>query len=209
MKTPGMVLVFCESCRFFISLGMQKIFFTWICLLLASQGFGQESSNALQFWESLKKHCGYAYEGKLADDVVQKDFEGKKLVMHVRACDSNTIRIPFFVGEDKSRTWVLTYQHGVITLKHDHRHEDGSEDSVTQYGGTSTNSGFPGLQVFPADVETASRIPYASANVWWITLDESTYTYNLRRIGTDRLFTVIFDLTKPVPAPDAPWGWQE
>jgi len=184
-------------------------FFLALMVFFAQLGTAQEVNNAAQFWESLKKHCGNAYEGQLAPGVAQPEFDGKRLVMHVRACDANTIRIPFFVGEDRSRTWVLTYNDGVITLKHDHRHEDGSEDEVTQYGGTSTNSGFPNLQFFPADPETAARIPYASSNVWWITLNEQQYTYNLRRLGTDRLFTVIFDLSKPVAAPPAPWGWED
>lgn len=166
-----------------------------------------QNNPALDFWNTLKTHCGNAYEGRLADDVAPGDFGGKRLVMHVRACDDNTIKIPFFVGEDRSRTWVLTFDDGRITLKHDHRHEDGSEDEVTQYGGTATNGGFDTLQVFPADAETAKRIPYASGNVWWVTLDDLSYTYNLRRIGTDRLFTVIFDITNPVDAPEAPWGW--
>jgi hypothetical protein len=45
-------------------------------------------------------------------------------------------------------------------------------------------------------------------NVWWITVDENSFTYNLRRIGSDRLFTVKFDLTKPVDLPPSPWGWK-
>ena len=89
------------------------------------------------------------------------------------------------------------------------RTEDGSEDKVTQYGGTTTNSGSSTHQVFPADQETTDLIPYAAANVWWITLDDTSFTYNLRRIGSDRLFTVKFDLTKTVPTPTAPWGWKD
>ncbi|HSP83001.1 MAG TPA: hypothetical protein VLN72_04665, partial [Gillisia sp.] len=120
-----------------------------------------------------------------------------------------TITIPFYVGEDKSRTWVLTFENDRIKLKHDHRHEDGSEDKITQYGGTSTNSGSPNLQFFPADAETAELIGYAATNVWWITLDENTFTYNLKRIGTENpAFNVIFDLTTPVEAPGAQWGWE-
>lgn len=185
--------------------------FVTLILAFALHGSAQERSNALQFWENLKAHCGKAYEGRLAEGVSQPDFEGQRLVMHVRACEEDRIRIPFFVGEDRSRTWVLTYdrEKDRITLKHDHRHEDGSEDEVTQYGGTASNSGFAHLQFFPADPETAERIDYASANVWWITLDEDTYTYNLRRLGTERLFTVIFDLRNPVEAPPAPWGWED
>ncbi len=178
--------------------------------LLGTHLVGAQNDNAAaQFWTELQKHCGKAYEGQLLEAAGSDAFTGKKLLMHVRACEGNTIRIPFYVGDDRSRTWVLTFDGQRITLRHDHRHEDGSEDSVTQYGGTATNSGLPTIQVFPADVQTTATIPAAATNVWWITLDGSIFSYNLRRLGTDRLFTVKFDLTQPTEAPPAPWGWKE
>jgi hypothetical protein len=39
------------------------------------------------------------------------------------------------VGSDRSRTWVFTKTAASVRLKQDHRHKDGSEDRVTQYGG--------------------------------------------------------------------------
>jgi len=39
----------------------------------------------------------------------------------------------------------------IAQLKHEHRHQDGSEDKVSQYGGVTKNSGSPKLQFFPAD----------------------------------------------------------
>jgi hypothetical protein len=161
------------------------------------------------FWENLQKHCGSSYEGEITEGATNDDFRGKKLVMHLRSCEDDRIRIPFFVGNDKSRTWILTRSNDGIQLKHDHRHQDGSEDKVTQYGGKTSNSGLPNIQVFSADQQTSDLISYASNNVWWITLDGSTFTYNLRRIGSDRLFSVCFDLSKPVENPDAPWGWKD
>ena len=181
-----------------------------LCTMLFSIfAYCQEKSGAKQFWENLQKQCGKSFEGKVTEGVDNDTFRDKKLVMHIRNCDENTIRIPFFVADDKSRTWVLTYKNNRIKLKHDHRHEDGSEDKVTQYGGTTTNSGSSTLQFFPADQQTCNLLPTAAANVWWITLDETSFTYNLRRIGSDRLFTVKFDLTKTVPTPAAPWGWKD
>ena len=81
------------------------------------------------------------------------------------------------------------------------------EDSVTWYGGRASNGGNETMQFFPADQETCTLLKYACFNVWWITIDEKIFTYNLRRMGTDRLFTVTFDLTKPVKNPEDPWGW--
>jgi hypothetical protein len=63
------------------------------------------------------------------------------------------------------------------------------------------------IQFFPADQETSDLIPYASNNVWWVTVDEKSFTYNLKRIGSDRVFSVKFDLTKEVTTPSAPWGY--
>jgi hypothetical protein len=184
--------------------------FSFLLILLSTLSVcAQEKSGAQQFWETLKTHCGKSFEGQITEGPANDDFRGKRLVMHVRNCDENTIRIPFFVGDDKSRTWVLTYEKDRITLKHDHRHEDGTEDKVTQYGGTTPNSGLPGIQIFPADQQTCDLIAYASNNVWWITIDETSFTYNLRRIGSDRLFSVKFDLTKTVENPSAPWGWKD
>ena len=111
---------------------------------------------------------------------------------------------------ESSRTWVLfKNENSILRLKHDHRHEDGTEDQVTQYGGESPNVGLENLQMFPADSETAKRISYASTNVWWLTLAEKTFSYNLRRIGSDRVFTVEFDLSKPIIFNKKPWGWRE
>jgi len=169
----------------------------------------QQQNPADQFWEKLKGYCGKSFEGQLKEGMSHPDFSGKKMVMHVRSCEENRIRIPFFVGDDKSRTWVLTKKDGVITLKHDHRHQDGSEEEITQYGGTATNAGFADLQVFPADQETATRIGYASGNVWWITLKEGIFSYNLKRIGSDREISVLFDLTQEKETPGAPWGWKD
>lgn len=170
------------------------------------------------FWKELQKLCGKAFAGTIAADTAPSpDFTGKAMVMHVRSCEADRIRIPFFVGENRSRTWVLTRKGDRIELKHDPRHEDGKPDAVTMYGGTTTNSGMATRQFFPADEETvkvvpapANNAPSAAANVWWIDLVPGEhFSYNLRRLGGDRLFTVKFDLTKEAKAPLPPWGWKD
>lgn len=186
-----------------------KHFSLFLLLFLSFTVSAQEKAGTMQFWENLKKFCGKSFEGKIVNAPENDDFHGKKLVIHVRSCEENRIRIPFFVGDDKSRTWVLTLENGLITLKHDHRLNDGTEDEVTQYGGTTSNTGLPYIQMFPADQQTADLITYASNNVWWITLDEKAFTYNLRRIGSDRYFSVSFDLTQTIENPSAPWGWED
>ena len=178
-----------------------------LTFLLLSATVLQAQSPAEEFWTNLQKHCGKAYEGQLELPKDDTAFGGKRLVMHVRACSATEIKVPFFVGDDKSRTWVFTLKDGLITLKHDHRHEDGTEDKVTQYGGTASNTGATTMQFFPADQFTATLLPRAATNVWSVTLDETTFSYNLTRLMNNSVFKVVFDLTKPVEKPEAPWGW--
>ena len=182
-----------------------------ILLLFSIQIIAQEVPKSKKFWNTLKEHCGKAYEGKIVAGGKEGDgFTGKKLVMHVRSCKKNIIRIPFFVGEDKSRTWVFKInKDNIISLKHDHRHKDGSEDTITQYGGTSTNTGLVDSQIFPADQETSDLIPAASSNIWWVTINKTSFTYNLRRVGVGRFFSVKFDLTKEIETPSTPWGSED
>jgi hypothetical protein len=160
------------------------------------------------FWSGLSALCGTAYEGRVAESTPPDTIMSREtLVMHVRECAADTIRIPFHVGANRSRTWVLTKTASGLRLKHDHRHEDGAEDSVTQYGGDTRAAGDSSQQEFFADSLTASLIPAARANVWMIELHpDHRFVYALRREGSDRRFRAEFDLTRPVPAPPAPWG---
>lgn len=167
-----------------------------------------EELGSTQFWKQLSELCGKSFEGTLVTEPVD-GFADKTLVMHVLSCDSDRILIPFNVGDNRSRTWIFTNKRGLIELKHDHRMEDGSDDEITMYGGTASNAGMATMQVFPADQETLDSIPYAFSNVWWVTLNDSVYSYNLRRIGRPSVFTVEFDLTNEIATPEPSWGWEE
>jgi hypothetical protein len=164
------------------------------------------------FFDNLASLCGQAFEGRIASPPVATDaaFAGKRLVMHVRECSADTIRIPFHVGDDRSRTWVISRIGTGFRLKHDHRHADGSEDKVTQYGGDTVTPGTATRQEFPADAFSKALFLRENnaagvANVWAVEVDpQRMYAYELRRPG--RFFRVEFDLTRPVPAPPPPWG---
>ena len=160
------------------------------------------------FWTALQSLCGRAFAGRLtvggpADSL----FERGPLTMHVRQCSDNSVRIPFHVGENRSRTWVVTRTASGLRLKHDHRHEDGSEDEITQYGGDTRDPGTATRQEFHADSLTASLIPAARTNVWTLEIvPGERAAYALRREGTDRRVRVEFDLKTPIAAPPPPWG---
>lgn len=158
------------------------------------------------FLANLRAQCGHAYEGTLVDpQPVDSAIVGQRLVMHVRGC-GDTVRIPFHVGENRSRTWVLVRTADGVRLKHDHRHEDASEDRVTQYGGDAVAGGTAERMEFAADAFTAELIPAASTNVWTVEITPTRFVYQLRRTSSDRRFRVEFDLTRPVETPPGPWG---
>jgi hypothetical protein len=118
------------------------------------------------FWNHLQALCGKAFAGRVTDEsATDSAFRGKELTMHVRSCSPAEIRVPFHVGEDRSRTWVITRTEGGLRLKHDHRHADGSADPITQYGGGTREQGSATRQEFFADAHTASLIPAASTNL--------------------------------------------
>lgn len=175
----------------------------------ASAPIAQPASPHDAFWASLSALCGTAYEGRLTEGTAPGDsaFRRMRLVMHVRECSADSIRVPFHAGDDRSRTWVFTRTESGLRLKHDHRHEDGAEDSITQYGGDTRGAGSAQRQEFFADAHTAALIPAARVNVWTVeVIPGDRFAYALRREGTERRFRVEFDLTHPVPAPPAPWG---
>lgn len=180
--------------------------------LFVACGSGQRAprmSAQDSFWSQLQDLCGQAFAGTLVyNSPPDPAFTGKRLVMHVRECFPDEIRIAFHVGEDRSRTWILMRTESGLRLIHDHRHEDGSEDDINGYGGHTTGPGDAEWQEFPADEYTASLIPEAAANVWTIEIVPGEhFAYMLRRPGTDRRFRVEFDLTSPVEPPPAPWGY--
>lgn len=179
------------------------------------------------FWAALSSHCGKAYAGRMvSDEEVDADMRGADMAMHVRECSEREIKVPFHIrpegGEwDRSRTWILTRtgEDGAegLRLKHDHRHEDGSEDAVTMYGGDTADEGSTRAQDFPVDAESVALfrregLEQSLTNVWRVEVDpagteNARYVYQLSRTGEHaRLFRVEFDLAGEIEPPPAPWG---
>ncbi len=144
--------------------------------------------------------CGQSFSGKVVFPADGKDpFAGAPLLMTVQTCSDSTIHIPFAVGEDKSRTWVISKTPEGLQLKHDHRHEDGTPDEITLYGGLALTSANELEQRFPADAYTAQLLPAAATNEWILAIspDGRTFSYILKRDNQLR-FQADFDLTKPL-----------
>jgi hypothetical protein len=147
-----------------------------------------------QFVATLNSSCGQRFEGTMSFPVDPKhDFAGKILRAHIATCSAKEVRVPFQVGEDRSRTWVFTRTPAGLQLQHDHRHADGTPDAVTLYGGMASESGSKLMQIFPADAYTAKLIPAAVTNVWTLRLsaDGSELTYQLERDGKLRFVAIL------------------
>ena len=162
------------------------------------------------FFNAIKAHCGKAFIGEVTKDNVGSTFGGAQLVMHVRECSDTELHIPFHVGDDASRTWIVTKTGAGLMLKHDHRNEDGSFHTSTMYGGHTDSRGYNEVQSFPADAYSKqlfidSGINASTDNVWQMMIYPKRFSYRLVRPA--REVQVDFDLTTPVDLPKTPWGY--
>lgn len=170
------------------------------------------------FLARLSGQCGKAYAGLIVANAPASPgpdpFEGKALVMHVRDCDDprRELRVPFHVGDNHSRTWILTRSADGLRLKHDHRLPSGEDDPITMYGGDTASPGTGSRQEFPVDAESVALFERAGLsasvnNTWAMEIEPGQrFVYELSRPG-GRLFRVEFDLSRPVPLPPTPWGY--
>lgn len=179
---------------------MRKLFSAALVLLVllataSSRMASSEGTDArAAFFSNVKALCGRTFEGatQFPDDP-NHDFAGKRLVATVASCSDTEIRIPFHVGEDTSRTWILTLGENGLLIKHDHRHADGTPDEITMYGGWATSAGTAHRQYFEADDETKKLIPEAATNVWMIEIDlaKQELVYYLERHAEPRYRAVL------------------
>jgi hypothetical protein len=182
---------------------------------LAADAVVAEGAAAQQeYWEGLQSLCGQAFAGRMVnfDPTADEGWLNRDVIMHVRECTEEEIRIPLHVGDNRSRTWVLTRTADGIRLKHDHRYPDGREEASSQYGGHTLAAGTANRQEFPADEESRAQFlsrdhPDGVHNVWAMEVHPgSRFVYHLTRFNRD--FMAEFDLTAPVPAPPPPWAIQ-
>lgn len=164
------------------------------------------------FFSNIAQHCGKAFEGKVAVDNQPSPTFDAKLVMFVRSCDQTELQIPFYVGDNASRTWIIKKTGSGLSLKHDHRHKDGTDDPVTMYGGHTLDAGYNQIQSFPVDqyskeLFAEQGLPQSITNTWQMYIYPDMFSYRLVREG--REFRVDFDLTQPISVPAAPWGYED
>lgn len=183
-------------------------------LLVSACATAPAGSEDLPFADGLAALCGKAFEGRVVSkDGADDDWRQARLVVHIQDCQPGRVRMPLSVGDDRSRTWVLsaTGEGGAWELRHIHRHEDGSLDALTSYGGFSTSAPAAVRQEFPADQATKDLfdredISVSKTNVWAVEVrsGRNLLAYELKR--PERFFRVEFDLSKPVEIPPPHWA---
>ncbi|WP_371396103.1 hypothetical protein [Fretibacter rubidus] len=167
----------------------------------------------LGFVKNLSTLCDQNFIGQVvSNDAVDADWKASEIEVGPVECGVADIRMPLRVGVNTSRTWIIIPDRKAITLKHDHRHSDGSPDAVTLYGGTTDAPGTANRQEFPVDdysIELFNKEGLAASvtNTWAMEITPGqTLAYELSRPRTEeqiaagdkrgRFFRVEFDLKR-------------
>jgi hypothetical protein len=180
--------------------------------LSACTATAPENESADAFLQTVSEYCGEAYSGTIVStDPEDEDWRAVPIIADFAVCNEDELRIPLHVGDDHSRTWIVSRNadHS-LHLSHQHNHEDGSPDALTMYGGSAAPDSTGERQIFPAGDDTKSLfdeqgIPVSKDNVWTMTVSPETnlFAYELSR--PNRHFRVEFDLSAPVERPPPSW----
>lgn len=163
--------------------------FCAVCVTLACAASATATDARDQFMATLQSLCGARFEGGLTYAIDPKNpYVGQKMSTEI-VCTGTDVRMPVLVGEDRSRTWIFTRTASGLDLRHDHRHPDGTPETVTMYGGLANDAGSARSQSFLADAITFKLFPGSETNVWTTSFsdDDSVLTYHLDRHAKPRI----------------------
>ena len=162
-------------------------------------------------FEKLSANCGKAFMGRTKlDPAASETYRAVDIILHVRDCSDNQIQMPMHVGDNHSRTLIISkLDDGRLQLQHRHTHEDGSPDDLTLYGGFTKQGSGDGMRAnfhvgdYTRQLFIDHKIQRSLENVWTISMGDKTATYELHRSTLD--FIIEFDLTKRVSNPPKAW----
>ena len=158
-----------------------------VLALVAACGQPAKQDSDAKFMSRLTTLCGQAFEGEIVSkDPEDDEWRTERIVMHVRECSPQEVRIPLHVGDDRSR-------------------------AITWYGGAGNDQASASRMAFPADDATkalfdSEGIPQSKDNTWAIEVrpSDNLFAYEMKR--PKRFFRIEFDTSQPVAPPPAPWG---
>lgn len=163
--------------------------FSAVCLTIVCTATASGADARDQFMATLMSMCGQRFEGGLTYAIDPKNpYVGQKMSTEI-VCTSTDVRLPVLVGEDRSRTWIFTRTSTGLDLRHDHRHVDGTPETITMYGGLANEGGSAISQSFPGDAITFKLFPGSETNIWTVSFspDGSVLTYHLDRHARPRI----------------------
>jgi hypothetical protein len=154
------------------------------------------------FFEEMRSLCGQTFGGRtiLAEES-DTTFEPARLYFTVEECGEDELRMPFVVGDDPSRTWILRMEDNGLTFVHEHLRPDGTPYENSGFGGRASEEGSDVFQHFP-DFQATEETPAAERRVWRLRLDREheIFHYYLDRGGRPA-YRLVFHLGPPSPAP--------
>jgi hypothetical protein len=152
------------------------------------------------FFENMRGMCGQTFGGRTVyAEAHDRTFEPARLFFVVEECDEEELRIPFIVGDDDSRTWILRMGEDGLTFSHEHLRPDGTPHDVSGFGGHATMDGSATFQSFP-DFWATEETPVAERRVWRLRIDREhdLFVYYLDR-GGEPAYRLVFHLGPPSP----------
>lgn len=166
------------------------------------QSVGSELINPLEraFLNNIAMLCGQTFAGQetfIAEG--RESWADKQFVMHVTVCEDDRVYVPFHLDDDHSRTWMFLVEDGRLRFRHDHRHDDGTPEEITMYGGYADGSGTSLLQSFPADDYTCKMLPTSCNAMWRVFLSDDLKTFSYQLLYDDELlFEGAFDISNNI-----------
>ena len=151
------------------------------------------------FWDALEPACGTVLPGEMLSNASSdRDWRRRGVSLDVTECSSEGMRMVVQVGNDRSRTWILTQAADGIDFRIERA--EGTGPGVSGYGGVSSEGADAMRQVFPADEVTKEMfsergLALALENVWSLTIDPEAgdLVYEVERISGGR--KIRFDLS--------------
>jgi hypothetical protein len=152
------------------------------------------------FFQNMQEMCGQTFGGRtvLAEET-DTTFEPARLYFIVEECTEDELRIPFIVGDDDSRTWVLQMGEDGLTFFHEHLQPDGTEYETSGFGGHASDDGSATFQHFP-DFRATDETPAEEHRIWRLRIDREhdLFVYYLDR-GGEPAYRLVFHLGPPSP----------
>lgn len=122
------------------------------------------------------------------------------MFLRISSCLGNARRLPFHLGSNRSPSWASMRSGKGLRPGHDHLHQVGGEDVITQCDSDTVSESTATPQEFPVDAEPISLFTYSemqisTTHIRALEIDASRIAVELR--GEDHWFRVWFDLGKP------------